>query len=280
MQRRKFGPLPVQVPVIGMGTWQLELDQPERSVAALRAGLDIGMTHIDTAEMYGSGQAEALVGKAIEGRRAEVFLVSKVLPENASRKGTRQACERSLKQLRTDYLDLYLLHWPSSHPLSETIAAFEELRSAGKIRAYGVSNFDVPDMEEALKLAGEGNLACNQVLYHLNERRIEHRVLPWCERNGVALVAYTPFGRAGFPPPGERGRVLARIAEKHRATPRQIALAFVTRNPLCFTIPKTSNIDHIRENAGAAGVSLDRSDLEALEASFPIGKLGSTLPTL
>src|SRR5512140_3426967 len=186
MERRRFGG--AQVPVLGQGTWKL---RGKEAVATLRAGLDLGMTHVDTAEMYGT---EDTVAEAIEGRRDEVFLVSKVLPSNASRKGTVRACEESLQRLRTDRLDCYLLHWPGSHPLEETVAAFEELTAAGKIASWGVRNFDVDDLDELLDVAGEGKIACNQVLYHLQERAIEHAVIPWCGQHGVAVVAYSPFG--------------------------------------------------------------------------------------
>ena len=213
MDSRRFGPIPHQVSAIGQGTWYIEEGDRARSVAALRRGLDLGMSHIDTAEMYGDGLAEEVVGDAIAGRRKEVFLVSKVLPHNASRRGTVAACERSLARLGTDRLDCYLLHWRGPHPLADTIAAFEVLQSQGKILSWGVSNFDVDDLDEALAIAGEGRIACNQVLYHLQERAIEHAVLPWCEARGVAVVAYSPFGHDSFPGPRTPGgRVLAEIA--------------------------------------------------------------------
>src|SRR5690242_14421812 len=183
MERHRFGSTGRDVPVIGHGTWNIEVDDRAAAVAALRRGIDLGMIHIDTAEMYGSGAAEEIIGEAIAGRRDEVFLVSKVLPQNASRRGTVTACERSLARLGTDRLDVYLLHWRGGHPLEETIAAFEQLVEDGKIRAWGVSNFDVADLDEALQIAGPGRIACNQVLYHLQERAIEHGVLPWCERH-------------------------------------------------------------------------------------------------
>ncbi len=178
--RRAFGSTGTQVAVIGQGTWNMERDGRNAAVGALRRGLDLGMTHIDTAEMYGSGAVEEIVGEAIAGRRAEVFLVSKVMPHNASRQGTIKACERSLRRLRTDVLDCYLLHWPSSHPIADTIAAFEQLAAAGKIRSWGVSNFNEDEMDEAVRIAGPERVACNQVLYHFRERTIEHYVLPCC----------------------------------------------------------------------------------------------------
>ncbi len=207
MEHRPFGSTKREVAMIGQGTWNIEQADSGRAIGALRRGLDLGMTHIDTAEMYGSGAAEELVGEAIAGRRDEVFLVSKVLPHNASRNGTIAACERSLKRLRTDRLDCYLLHWRGSHPLADTVAAFERLSADGKILSWGVSNFDVDDLDELGQVAGAGKPACNQVLYHLRERAIEHAVIPWCEANGVAVVAYSPFGHVGgFPEPHSRGR--------------------------------------------------------------------------
>jgi diketogulonate reductase-like aldo/keto reductase len=246
---------------------------------ALRRGLELGMTHIDTAEMY--GDAEIVIAEAIEGRRDEVFLVSKVVPSNGSRRGTITACERSLKRLKTDRLDCYLLHWRGSYPLSETVAAFDELVRAGKIRSWGVSNFDVDDLGEILDVAGEGKIACNQVLYHLRERAIEHAVIPWCERHGVAVVAYSPFGHNDFPSPQSKaGEVLQRIAYAHRATPRQIALAFLIREISVFAIPKAATPEHAADNAGAGELVLSQADIAALEAAFPRGPKPSSLPML
>ena len=237
MERRPFGPVPREVPVIGQGTWYIDDAHRPTAVAALRRGLDLGMTHLDTAEMY--GDAEDVVGEAIAGRRDEVFLVSKVVPSNASRAGTVAACERSLARLRTDRLDCYLLHWPGSHPLEDTFAAFERLREEGKILSWGVSNFDVPDLEELRDIGGPGGPVCNQVLYHLAERAIEHAVLPWCEEHGVAVVAYSPFGHGNFPGPRTPGgRVLADIAARHDATARQVALRFLVRRLSLFAFPK------------------------------------------
>ncbi|MBI4538407.1 MAG: aldo/keto reductase [Gemmatimonadetes bacterium] len=276
MQRRPFGPTRPDVPVIGQGTWLMERAR-KRSIAALRRGLDLGMTHIDTAEMYGDGRVEELVGEAIAGRRDEVFLVSKVLPENASRKGTVAACERSLRRLRTEGLDLYLLHWPGDHPLEDTIAAFEELTGAGKIRAYGVSNFDVKDLRHAVSLAGPGRIACNQVLYHLRERAIEHAVLPFCAERGIALVAYSPFAQGDFP---ERSRELRAIAGAHGATPRQVALAFLTRHPSVFAIPKAGRSEHVEENAAAGELVLSNDELAEIDRAFPRGERPHGLPML
>jgi diketogulonate reductase-like aldo/keto reductase len=210
-----------------------------------------------------------------------VFLVSKVLPGNASRKGTVEACERSLRRLKTDRLDCYLLHWPGQHPLEGTIAAFEELERKGKVLSFGVSNFDVPNLEEALAIAGPGRLACNQVLYHLEERAIEHAVIPWCEEHGVAVVAYSPFGSGRFPGPSSRGgRVLKEIAAAHRATPRQVALRFLLRKPSLFTIPKASDPEHVAENAGAAAVALTEGELARIDEAFPRGRRPKQLPVL
>jgi diketogulonate reductase-like aldo/keto reductase len=245
------------------------MERDARAAArALRRGLDLGMTHIDTAEMYGNGAVEEIVGEAIAGRRAEVFLVSKVWPHNASRKGTITACERSLRRLRTDYLDCYLIHWPSSHPVSDTVAAFEQLAAAGKIRSWGVSNFNEEEVEETVRIAGPGRVACNQVLYHLGERAIEHYVIPSCERHGIAVVGYSPFGHSGF---RSRG-ALSEIASAHGATPRQVALAFLTRRPSLFAIPKASQIAHVEENAGAASLSLTGDEIARLDSAFPSGR--------
>ena len=244
------------VPAIGQGTWQMEHDDRASAVRALRAGLDLGLTHVDTAELYGSGQVEEIVAEAIAGRRDEIFLVSKVVPENASRKGTVRACEQSLRRLKTDHLDCYLLHWPGSYPLQDTFAALAELEAAGKIRSFGVSNFDERELDEALAIAGPGRIACNQVLYHLGERSIEHAVVPWCNTHGVAIVGYTPFGRSRFPPQGPGGDELVKIAERHGKSPRQVALAFLTRRANLFAIPKASNPEHVKDNAGALGFEL------------------------
>src|SRR5664279_5700318 len=207
MKSRTFGSGGPEVSVIGQGTWYIDRGDRKSAVAALRRGIDLGMTHIDTAEMYGG--AEPVVAEAIAGRRDDVFLVSKVLPSNASRRGVITACERSLKRLKTDRLDCYLLHWRGSFPLSETVAAFEELVGAGKIRSWGVSNFDADDLDQMLAIAGKGRIACNQVLYHLQERAIEHAVIPWCEAHDVAVVAYSPFGHDDFPSPRTKaGEVL------------------------------------------------------------------------
>ena len=247
MEFRRFGSTKHQVPVIGQGTWYIDSGDRAAAIAALQLGLDLGMTHIDTAEMY--GDAEEIVGEAIAGRRNEVFLVSKVLPQNAS--------------------------------LSGTIEAFERLQSQGKILSWGVSNFDVPDLEEAWEIAGDGRLVCNQVLYHLQERAIEHAVIPWCEEHRVAVVGYAPFGHGDFPGPRTKGgRVLQEIAAAHDVTPRQVALRFLVRRPSLFTIPKASSPEHAGENAGAGDLRLTPAELAWIDEAFPRGPRPRTLPMI
>ncbi|RKG76213.1 aldo/keto reductase [Corallococcus terminator] len=282
MEKRVFGNTGVKVPVIGQGTWQMESDDAEGAIRSLRAGLDLGLTHLDTAELYGQGRVEeALVSKAIAGRRDEVFLVSKVMPSNATRSGTVAACERSLKRLRTDRLDCYLLHWPGSHPLEGTVEAFEQLVTDGKIRSWGVSNFAVDELEEVLAIAGPGRIACNQVLYHLEERAIEHTVIPWCEAEGVAVVAYSPFGNGRFPKPSSTGgKVLASIAQAHGVTPYQVALQFLVRGSSMFAIPKASDESHMRDNAKAASLKLTPEELRRVDAAFPRGDEPDELPSI
>lgn len=276
METHSFGAAQRSVAMVGQGTWRLDGDQRATAIAALRRGLDLGMTHIDTAEMYGN--AEEIIAEAIAGRRDEVFLVSKVLPRNASRRGTITACEHSLARLRTDRLDCYLLHWREKHPLAETIAAFDELQRAGKISSWGVSNFDVADLEEAFAIAGAGRIACNQVLYHLRERTIEHAVLPWCEAHGVAVVGYTPFGDGPFPGPRTAGgRVLHDIAATHHATARQVALRFLVRRPSLFAIPKAADPAHVADNAGAGALQLTDDEIARIDAAFPL-RAGRDLP--
>jgi len=279
MERRTFGPTTREVAVIGQGTWYLDRSDRAAALAALRRGLDLGMTHIDTAELYGA--AENIAGEALAGRRDEAFLVSKVMPDHASRRGTLTACERSLARLGTDALDCYLLHWPGAHALEDTVAAFEQLQREGKIRSWGVSNFDVDDLEAVLAIAGEGRLACNQVLYHLSERAIEHAVIPWCERHGVAVVGYSPFGHGRFPGPRSRGgRVLQEIADAHGVTPRQVALRFLVRRPSLFAIPKASGPEHAAENAGAGDLEVSAAELTRIDEAFPLGPRPRSLPML
>lgn len=251
----------------------------DSAVPALRRGLDLGLTHIDTAEMYGAGAVEELVAEAIEGRRHEIYLVSKVLPSNSSFDLTLAACERSLGRLRTDHLDLYLLHWRGQVPLEETFSAFERLCEQGKIKAWGVSNFDQNDMREAVDLVGEGRIACNQVLYHLGERHIEHDLLPWCQEHEVPVVAYSPFGSGFFPPAGDK-QVLRQVAKARGATSRQVALAFLLRHPDLLSIPKASRKDHVEENAAAGELQLTEEEQARLDAAFPLGRPKSWLPMI
>jgi diketogulonate reductase-like aldo/keto reductase len=280
LKQKKFGNDGPDVSVIGQGTWYLDRGDRKAAVAALRRGIEAGMTHIDTAEMY--GDAELVISDAIAGLpREKIFLVSKVLPSNASRRGTITACERSLKRLRTDHLDCYLLHWRGSYPFEETVAAFDELVAAGKIRSWGVSNFDSDDLDELLDVAGEGKIACNQVLYHLQERAIEHAVIPWCEKHGTAVVAYSPFGHNDFPSARSKGgEVLQAIADAHEATPRQVALAFLTRAASVLAIPKASSAEHAAENAGAGDLKLSDAEIAALDKAFPRGPKPRGLPML
>ncbi|MSO92475.1 MAG: aldo/keto reductase [Rhodospirillales bacterium] len=280
MEQRRFGATKRDVPVIGQGTWSIEKGARAKTIAALRRGFDLGATHVDTAEMYGSGAAEQVVAEAIHGRRDEVFLVSKVLPGNASRKGTIAACEQSLARLRTDRLDCYLLHWRGEHPLEDTVAAFEQLKKTGKILSWGVSNFDASDLEDVRKIAGAGQFVCNQVLYHLKQRAIEHAVIPWCEKHGVAVVAYSPLGNGGFPGPRTTGgRVLKDIADRHGATPHQVALRFLARRPTLFAIPKSSNPEHAAENAAAGDLKLSAAEVARIDKAFPRGTRPRDLPT-
>jgi diketogulonate reductase-like aldo/keto reductase len=279
VQTRPFGSTNVGVPVVGLGTWQMEHDDRESAVRAIRHAIDRGMTHIDTAEIYGRGAVEEIVGEAIAGYRSEVFLASKVHPEHATYAGTLLACEKSLRRLRTDRLDLYLLHWRGKQPLEETFRAFEALRRDGKIRMWGVSNFDVPDLEQAIAIAGEGAIACNQVLYNLGERDAEHVLMLFCERHRIAFVGYSPLGSGQFPEEGSwRGDVLAGIAAAHGVSPRAVALAFLARRPSCFVIPKTSRVDHVDDLARAGDLVLDPREIETIAAAFPLDPPKSKLP--
>jgi diketogulonate reductase-like aldo/keto reductase len=255
------------IPALGQGTWELGEERNRRAdeIEALRTGLDLGMTLIDTAEMYGDGAAEELIAEAVGRRRDEIFLVSKVLPENATRRGTVLACDRSLKRLRTDRIDLYLLHWRGRVPLAETLEAFETLMKAGKIRRWGVSNFDVDDMQELLGLPGGEAVATNQVLYNLTRRGIEYDLLPMAGDMRMPITAYSPI---------EQGRMLRHaalrnIAQRHGATPARVALAWVLRQPNVCAIPRTGNPEHTRDNAAAATLRLTSDDLAELDAAFP-----------
>ncbi|MBV0881727.1 aldo/keto reductase [Noviherbaspirillum sp. L7-7A] len=254
------------VPALGQGTWYMG-DLPARraaELAALRAGMDLGMRLIDTAEMYGDGAAERLVGAAIAGRRDQAFIVSKVLPHHATRRGTATACEASLKRLATDHIDLYLLHWRGGVPLEDTLAGFADLQRAGKIRHWGVSNFDGDDMDELSALAGGSAVAANQVLYNLTRRGIEFDLLPQCAAAGVPLMAYSPIEQGRL----LRDPVLGDIASRHQATPAAVALAWVLRQPGMIAIPKASTAAHVAQNHAAFNISLDDGDLAALDRAF------------
>lgn len=255
-----------EIPILGQGTWRMAEDRRKRrtEVEALRLGIDLGMTLIDTAEMYADGGAEVLVGEAIEGRRDEVFLVSKVLPRNATRRGTVEACERSLQRLRTDRIDLYLLHWREKLPLQEAVEGFTALKRAGKIRFWGVSNFDITDMQELVAIGGE-TVQTDQVLYNIGRRGIEYDLAPWCSERRIPLMAYSPI---------EQGRLLedptlARIAKHHHATPAQIALAWLLRDRRVNAIPKSGTPAHVRENRRALDIRLTPEDLALIERAFP-----------
>jgi diketogulonate reductase-like aldo/keto reductase len=264
-----------KVPVLGLGTWRMGERKAERAaeVAAIRLGLDLGVRLIDTAEMYGEGGAEEMLSEAIAGRRDGIFLVSKVYPHNASRKGAVAACERSLRRLKTDRLDLYLLHWRGSVPLAETVEAFETLRKNGKIRQWGVSNFDTSDMEELEGVAGGRNCASNQVLYHLGSRGIEWSLLSKCQKAKVMVMAYSPLGQG----PILRKPALKKVADKHGVDPAAAALAWVLRHPGVITIPKAVKPEHLRANMKALEVKLDAEDLKELDAAFPPPKRAAPL---
>ncbi len=256
------------IPSLGQGTWHMGEEQRKAAaeVAALRLGLDLGLDLIDTAEMYGSGGAERVVAKAIAGRRNGVFLVSKIMPQNASRAGAKTACERSLKRLGTDRIDLYLLHWPGAVPLAETAAAFEVLRAEGKIRFWGVSNFDVGEMEALVSAPHGAACATNQVLYNLEERGIEFDLLPWCRARRMPVMAYTPLGQGGRL---LRSKALGQVAARHGVAPATAALAFLLARPGIIVIPKAVCAEHVRANAAAAALRLDEADLAVLDAAHP-----------
>jgi diketogulonate reductase-like aldo/keto reductase len=255
------------VAALGQGTWYMgeRGGNPGREADALRLGVDLGMTLIDTAEMYASGGAEEVVARAVAGIRDRVFIVSKVLPQNASRSGVPAACERSLKRLKTDRIDLYLLHWRGRHPLAETVAAFEALKAAGKIRHWGVSNLDVADMEELAAAPGGAACAADQVLYHPDSRGIEFDLLPWCAGRGIAVMAYSPLGhdvRRLL-----RSSALKAVAERHGVTPAQVAIAWGLRHGTVISIPKAADAAHVRENAAAGSLELTAEDLAAIDAA-------------
>jgi diketogulonate reductase-like aldo/keto reductase len=261
-----------KIPVLGQGTWRMGEQRGEREaeIAALRLGIDLGVTLIDTAEMYGEGGAELVVGEAMSGRRDEVFLVSKIYPHHACREGTAQACERSLKRLKTDRLDLYLLHWRESIPLDETFEAFLKLKEDGKILDFGVSNFDFSDMEDASQVRGENGNAVNQVYYNLEHRGIEVDLMPWCIEHGIPIMAYSPLKSSGDDKHALLGRaVLKRIAKAHDATTAQIALAWLLHKNV-VAIPKAVKLEHVRENRDAANIELSAKDLAEIEKAFPV----------
>ncbi|MEN0118471.1 MAG: aldo/keto reductase [Agrobacterium cavarae] len=255
------------IPALGIGTWNMGESNAEEAqeVASIRKAVELGMTVVDTAEMYADGRSEEIVGKAIADLRDEVFLVSKVYPFNASATGTIEACERSLKRLGVDHLDLYLLHWRGSHPLEETVAAFEKLKRSGKIRDWGVSNFDTDDMEELFEVENGRNCAVNQVLYNLSRRGVEYDLLPWCQEKGLPLMAYSPI---------EQGRILnnhelIRIAKAYQATPAQVALAFLLERDGVVAIPKSAKPERVEENRGATDLDISDEDWASLDAAFP-----------
>ena len=266
------------VPPLGQGTWKMGEDRSRRQneIAALRLGLDLGLTLIDTAEMYGDGAAEELIAEAIAGRRTEAYLVSKVYPHNASRKGVAAACERSLRRLKTDCLDLYLLHWRGNVPLAETVRGFQELQQAGKIRAWGVSNLDTDDLEELTALPGGDAVGTDQVLYNLSRRGIEWGLVPWCREHRVPIMAYSPV---------EQGRILGNaalkaVAARHQATAAQVALAWLLRQKDVIVIPKAGAPAHIRENHAALALRLGDADLKELDKAFPPPRGPSSLEML
>ena len=275
MIKRKFGWTNVDVPIIGQGTWLIENGVDNQAIKTLQTGLDLGMIHIDTAEMYGNGKAEELVGKAIAGRkRVDIFLASKVLPSNASIEGTIKSCKNSLKRLKTDYLDLYMLHWPSSnHPISQTMKAMEKLAQDNLIKFIGVSNFNLKELQQAEQALQNERIACNQVLYHLGYRAIEKRLVPYCTTKKIAVMGYSPFGHGDFPLPNStNGKVLARIANTQGRTPRQVALNFLSLHSNIFTIPKTSHPEKVIENSKSVDEvwKLTDKDIEEINRAFPV----------
>jgi diketogulonate reductase-like aldo/keto reductase len=267
-----------KVPALGQGTWNMAERGAGRAeaIASLRLGLDLGMTLIDTAEMYGEGEVERIVGEAIAGRRDEVFLVTKVYPHNASRKKMPEACARSLERLRTDHVDLYLLHWPGSVPIDETLEAFTRLRDAGAIRDYGVSNFDAAGMKRLWAARGGNAIRTNQVLYNLSERGIEWDLLPWCAKNKLPLMAYTPLGQGAL----LRDKAVLTVARRRNATPAQVVLAWTMRREGVIAIPKAGKREHLRDLRGAADLELEAADIATLDAAFPPPKGPSGLAML
>jgi len=266
------------MPVLGLGTWRMgeRRDRREQEIAALKSGIDLGVTLIDTAEMYGDGEAEKIVGEAIAGRRERIFLVSKVYPHNASRRGAVAACKRSLKRLGTDHIDLYLLHWRGDVPLAETVGGFQALQADGSIRAWGVSNFDSRDIEELLALRGGNDCAANQVLYNIGARGVEWDLVPLCRGTGIALMAYSPLDQGRL----LRERKLQAIAARIGATPAQVALAWLLQQRDVAVIPKAANVAHVHDNLSAATLHLDRAAREELDRAFPPPRRATSLRML
>jgi diketogulonate reductase-like aldo/keto reductase len=267
-----------KIPALGLGTWHMGERRGSRAAEAkaLQLGLDLGLNLIDTAEMYGEGGAEEVVAEAIAGRRDKVFLVSKVYPHNASRKGAVAACERSLKRLKSDRLDLYLLHWRGSYPLAETVEAFEKLKADGKLRHWGVSNLDTDDMQELRRAPNGDNCIANQVLYHLGSRGIEWDLLEDCAKHKVMVMAYSPLGQGSV----LRNAALAQVAKKHNVAPAAAALAWTMRHRHVVAIPKAADLEHVKANAAAADLVLDAQDVKALDGAFPPPKRAQPLGML
>ncbi len=268
-----------QVSALGQGTWRMGENKSEydQEVAALRLGIELGMTLIDTAEMYGEGGAEEVVADAIKGQRENVFVVTKVYPHNSSRAELPKACDRSLKRLKIDVIDLYLLHWRGDVPLAETVKVFEKVRAEGKIKRWGVSNFDVDDMKELFDVKNGSNCATNQVLYNLENREVEFELAPWCRTNQIPIMAYAPVGHG-------RGllenEILKKIANRHDATAAQVALAWTLRQPEVIAIPKSADQNHVRDNARSIDIELTKEDLAEIDNEFPPPKSKQALPTL
>jgi len=267
-----------KLPVLGQGTWDMGVDRHARAreVAALQVGFDLGLVLVDTAELYADGGAEEVVGEAIRGRRDQVFVVTKVLPKNASRKGTIAAAERSLRRLRSDSIDLYLLHWEGRHPLAETLEAFAILREQGKVRHYGVSNFDLDAMRGVDEMPHGSHVCANQVFYNLGRRGIERNLLPWCVAHGVALMAYTPLEQGKL----RQAEALREVASRHGVTTAQVALAWTLRSPGVVTIVKAAKPEHLRQNAAAAELILDAQDLATIDRAYPVPDHDVPLDTL
>jgi diketogulonate reductase-like aldo/keto reductase len=281
MIKQKFGWTNIDVPLIGQGMRLIENGIDSNAINTLEIGLDLGMTNIDTAEMYGNGKTEELVGQAITGRKREdIFLASKVLPSNVSFEGTIKSCKNSLKRLKTDYLDLYMLHWPSyQYLIFQTMKAMEKLAKDNLIRLIGVSNFDIEELQQAEQALQNERIACNQVLYHLGYRAIEKRILPYCTTHGIAVVGYAPFGHGDFPSPKSvKGKVLEVIANRHGRTPRQVALNFLSLHSNVFTIPKTSHPERVRENSESVGDwNLTDEDIDEIDRVFPVSDYDTPL---